>query len=487
MFKQLSGIFRHVGAPSLAVIGVVVAIAVTTPLAARGDVLTSAAPTVAIAAYALVMGAAGSVYFSWRRLERKRDRAAQAAPDADVSFGRVLGWLVVGLTVVSLPAIVIPRPSDGGGGWLLLSQIAVVVLLVVVTRVSQRRDVPSDPVLVGVTSGLVVTGATFVAQALVPAFRPGTQATVVLGAVLVLAGLVLATDLLKHTLVPIWARQRLAVCAVALVAAQSAEHLPGVFAAVVTIAGYLVGAVIVCVTALRLQGQALEEFELEMHQMQQTMIEQRELLHELGSTLAGIASASELIRDRDEIPEPRRQRLEEMVDAEVARMVRMMSERAQSSEAVEVDVDVVVGTIVLSHQARGRDVRWHRSGLTVDGRADDIAELVNILLENAARHAGSTPVILTATGPTDDGMVEIACADFGPGIPRHMRGRLFDAGVKRAGSPGQGIGLAIAKRLAAEQSGDLELRPSARGAIFVVNLPAGTETMRTSDVVAHAS
>ena len=66
--------------------------------------------------------------------------------------------------------------------------------------------------------------------------------------------------------------------------------------------------------------------------------------------------------------------------------------------------------------------------------------------------------------------------DFGPGVPAEERARVFapfskgsahEAGTK----PGVGLGLALSRRLAEQMRGKLELRPSDRGADFVLSLP----------------
>jgi len=157
-----------------------------------------------------------------------------------------------------------------------------------------------------------------------------------------------------------------------------------------------------------------------------------------------------------------------MLAAEVARLERLMSARAPSDHR-DFSIDEVVEPLVVSHQARGRDVRWDRCGLTAFGDADDLAEVVNILLENAARHGGSGPVRLTAVPDGDH--VEITCCDSGPGVSPDVRADLFTSGVRRSDSPGQGFGLAIARRLMTEGGGSLELADGvAPGATFIVRL-----------------
>jgi signal transduction histidine kinase len=95
---------------------------------------------------------------------------------------------------------------------------------------------------------------------------------------------------------------------------------------------------------------------------------------------------------------------------------------------------------------------------------------VNILLENARRH-GRGAVRLEASNA--GGSFELTCSDEGPGVADEVRERLFMSGVHRADSPGQGLGLARARRLMCDRRGSLELTDSPRpGATFVARLPS---------------
>ena len=112
------------------------------------------------------------------------------------------------------------------------------------------------------------------------------------------------------------------------------------------------------------------------------------------------------------------------------------------------------------------------------GRADDIAEVVNVLLENAAVHGGPDAVSVGVSRDLDGHGVTVTVSDQGPGIPPELRERLFDWGVSRPGSPGQGIGLHVAADITHELGGRLELLPTAFGAVVrdaPARRPAGGE------------
>jgi signal transduction histidine kinase len=138
--------------------------------------------------------------------------------------------------------------------------------------------------------------------------------------------------------------------------------------------------------------------------------------------------------------------------------------------ALDVALDDVLRHLVTSHEARGLAVHWEPSGLRAAGDADELAEVVNVLLSNARRH-GAREVWLEARPAA--GCVELTCSDDGPGVAEELRARLFDSGVRGADSPGQGLGLAIARRHLTERGGSLELGDSTvhPGATFVARLP----------------
>ena len=115
-----------------------------------------------------------------------------------------------------------------------------------------------------------------------------------------------------------------------------------------------------------------------------------------------------------------------------------------------------------------------RTGCSAAGRTDDISEVVNILLNNAAAHApGATAKIEVRRV---EGSVEIAVSDSGPGVPSAVSDHMFEWGARGPTSTGQGIGLNVAQRLMSEQGGYLRVvTHPLRAATFVVGLPADGE------------
>ncbi|MBC7278597.1 ATP-binding protein [Nocardioides sp.] len=214
--------------------------------------------------------------------------------------------------------------------------------------------------------------------------------------------------------------------------------------------------------------------------------DERARLHEVASALAGIRAATALLNAPGGVDGERRAALAQMAQSELERLERMVrkqqelasSETAtlrgsgQEDEVAEViDLDAVVGTIVLAHEAKGTEVEWRPSRMLALGDSDQLTEALNVLLDNAATH-GSGPVrieVRAADRPSTS--VEIAVTDDGPGVAPELRRRIFVWGVSGPDSTGHGIGLHVARDLMERQGGYLELSESGERTTFVIGIP----------------
>jgi signal transduction histidine kinase len=394
---------------------------------------------------------------------------------------RVSGWLTVGLVVAAVQglvgAITTTEATPSGDRWPLVQQVAQLLVLGALAFVAGRREVPADPALVGGVIALAVTSSYIVTATVAPPLVLSVGMVRVLNAAVLLCGLGLALIILRRSCAPLWARQRLAGVAVVLAGAQCLTNVAGQHATamVVIVTANIGGAMVLGAVIQTLFRRSLSNYQREMLHLQASLAEvkagaqgERELLHEVGSTLAGIATASRMIRQGVSLEPTRRERLEAMVAAEVSRLERLMSHRAPSW-TYDYAVDDVIEPLVVSHQARGRQVHWEPTGLFAVGDPDDLAEVVNILLENAARHGDGRVELVVRT---DGDFVEVSCSDSGPGIAPEVRAELFTSGVRGPDSEGHGYGLAIARRLMSDAGGSLDLDDhTAQGATFVARVP----------------
>jgi signal transduction histidine kinase len=219
-------------------------------------------------------------------------------------------------------------------------------------------------------------------------------------------------------------------------------------------------------------SQAVDELNDRVHEVEAAVRADRERLHEITGTVAGIASASRLIHHGADISASRKSHLQRMLSSEISRLERLMGERP--TEVARVDLDGVIWPLVVAHRARGHRVLWEPNGMLVAGRPDDIAEVVNILLNNAAAHAPGATAEIEVRRVEDS--VEIRVSDSGPGVPRAVAAHMFEWGARGPDSTGQGIGLNVAQRLITEQDGYLRVVNRPRGgSTFIVGLPADGE------------
>ena len=197
---------------------------------------------------------------------------------------------------------------------------------------------------------------------------------------------------------------------------------------------------------------------------------QRERMHELRSTVAGLVNGAEMLAHADVSTETRL-RLWGSVCRELSRMQRLLSDESQAAAPLE--LDGALDLILDLQRLKGRHVELHTSGDTVEARYDSLAEVVNILMDNAATHGGSDSSVVEVVRRDED-TVDITVTDFGRGIPDQERQRIFEWGERGQDSPGEGIGLHLAQRLMAEDGGSLRLAETAgagTGSSFVISLP----------------
>ncbi len=196
-----------------------------------------------------------------------------------------------------------------------------------------------------------------------------------------------------------------------------------------------------------------------------------EIIHEARATLHGVSNASRLLTERsDELGRDTTMRLEQLRQAELGRLERLLTRNAR--QRIEtVSIDEVVDPLVDSVALRGHDVQWEPTGESVTGNADDISEVVHILLENATRHAPYSEITVSTARSGD--RVTITVSDTGPGVAPHLGVTVFDRGVRSESSEGDGLGLAAGRRIARQMNGDLRLvMGRTAGAAFAFDLPA---------------
>lgn len=203
--------------------------------------------------------------------------------------------------------------------------------------------------------------------------------------------------------------------------------------------------------------------------------------HELKSPLATMRTMVDVAMRDGRLDDD----LVEDLSAEIVRMQSLVADLlllAQHDESPpqspfeEVDLDQVVLAIAGSVVRRG--ITLDTSGVAparVMAEEGRLSRLIRNLVENALRHAGSRVWVEVSER---DGAAVVAVSDDGPGVPASEAERIFERFVRLDESRardtgGAGLGLAVARTIAGEFGGAIDLIDSRHGgATFELRLPA---------------
>jgi signal transduction histidine kinase len=194
-----------------------------------------------------------------------------------------------------------------------------------------------------------------------------------------------------------------------------------------------------------------------------------EIAHELRTPLAAIRGVAELNAeraDRDETQAAFRQIEDESRRIGVTLDTLMAFARSETSATAEgVDLESVVTDF--------DGVTVHRTAQTLpraEGDVGLIRQMLAPLVDNARRHA--TREVSIELGASDDRAL-ITVRDDGPGIEPGLGETIFLPGVRGSAQTGDGagLGLPLARRLAASCGGEITVGDGP-GGCFILSLPA---------------
>jgi signal transduction histidine kinase len=210
-----------------------------------------------------------------------------------------------------------------------------------------------------------------------------------------------------------------------------------------------------------------------------------EVSHELRTPLARVIAETELAlrRERDsaeyrrtlEHVKANAEQLTRTVDTLVAAARQGDDARRGTADAYTVASDAAAACSSLAAK-RGLSLAVEPPSRPLRVGADrDLAErILQPVVENACRYAAG---MVRLTIDREAGAIRYTVADDGPGVGTDELEEIFDPGVRgraaNGSAAGAGLGLSLARRLAATVRGEIEAVPTAQGGRFEIRLPAG--------------
>jgi signal transduction histidine kinase len=197
--------------------------------------------------------------------------------------------------------------------------------------------------------------------------------------------------------------------------------------------------------------------------------------HQLRTPLTGLRLRLESASLKSQDPRVRGDL--EAAERETERLARLLN--GLLALAREGAAPAPVAPVPLAEHVGAAGERWRgpaeRSGgrLVVEGAdeqtlvrisQDDLAVILDNLIENAIEHGGSGSTVTIAWSRAGDGAV-LAVSDDGPGVPPGQQERVFERFHRAAGHdvPGTGLGLPIVRALAERWGGTATIRNRGHG------------------------
>jgi PAS domain S-box-containing protein len=215
------------------------------------------------------------------------------------------------------------------------------------------------------------------------------------------------------------------------------------------------------------------------------------LAHELRNPLAPIRNSLHILRLAGQNG-PAAERVHEMMERQVAHMVRLVDDLLELSRIsrgkIELKRERIDLADVINHAletskpvieagAHRLEVLLPADPVTIDGDLVRLSQVFANLLNNAAKYTNHGGAI-TVTGKCDGTEVVVSVRDTGIGIPRNMLSRVFEMFAQvdnplRHSQDGLGIGLSLVRTLILMHGGSVEARSDGlgHGSEFVVRLP----------------
>jgi len=231
--------------------------------------------------------------------------------------------------------------------------------------------------------------------------------------------------------------------------------------------------------ALRQAATTLEEArsrELEAERLRAFQEMARRVAHEMKNPLTPIRFA---VRALDRSATTEQREALEVLQTESDRLEQLAREftemgRLPQGPAAEVDLGELLVELSQTAVPPGTAISVSVDPATprITGHYEPLRRAFSNLVRNAVEAgAGATGIELRAS-PSSQSGVEVRVIDHGPGVPGHLRGRMFEPYVTAGKEGGTGLGLALVRQAVEAHGGRIRYEDTpGGGATFVVQLP----------------
>ncbi len=212
--------------------------------------------------------------------------------------------------------------------------------------------------------------------------------------------------------------------------------------------------------------------------------------HELRTPLTAIRGYNEALADGTAEEQETRQKYHGIIREETERLERLVHDlldlsRLQSGkisvEMVPLDLGAIIKSTVekmrpsVSAKGINLDLSVEENLPYIIGNEDRLVQLIIILLDNASRYTKPLGEVAVNVAGKDNGVIEVAVKDTGPGVPKEDIPFLFERFYKvdksrtRTGA-GMGLGLAIAKQIVEMHQGSIDVSSElGQGTVFSIS------------------
>ncbi len=203
----------------------------------------------------------------------------------------------------------------------------------------------------------------------------------------------------------------------------------------------------------------------------------RVMRHDIGNALTAVKGALELIDEfTDEINDPKlRERLKNLSNICLKRvdyiigLIRSLRGVEVATETTEpVDLAKIAAEVIRIFESE-LEIETALESVTVLA-SDALKTVIQNILHNVVVHCGKGTRVRVETF-RDDGWGVLRIADYGSGIPDHVKEKIFEEGYS-TGS-GSGLGLHIAKSIVEFYGGKIDVGNNVpTGTVFEIRIPA---------------